>query len=432
MANINFKEIELSDSAWIRELFSVPDFNSEDYCFTFQYLWKNTFKSKVARVGDLVLIQYNMGYGRSYLMPVGKADDWQVADLLNAMLSTASANSQSSPLTARGSNQSIQLTADGNSQSSPITAGGSSKSSLLSNDGKLVLYGVLPSHLDFFEKHFSGKYTAELFRMGADYIYDAESLKTLRGKKYQSKRNFANGFRRLYNWRFEPITEENVPECLEMNDEWCRRGGCSGDFWKSNEFCATRVALSNFKALGLDGALLRVFPAFPEQTCKVGQKVTDCAQIHTQNVQGRTNNDRPCTEVPSERTPESPSDGRAPSEIPMENAGFEIPSEKAGFEIPANGKVVAFSIAEKTNSNTLIVHIEKALTEYRGAYQAMSQEFLNYMDGLLRERENLPEGAPAFTLVNREDDSGDENLRKAKLEYHPIEIKEKYLVTLTL
>ena len=319
--DILFKDIELSDSAWIRELLSVPDFNSEDYCFTFQFLWKNTFKSKVARIGDIVLIQYNMGFGRSYLMPVGKADDWQVADLL---------------------------------------------SSLLSDDGKLVVYGVLPQQLDFFERHFSGKYTAELFRMGADYIYDAESLKTLRGKKYQSKRNFANGFRRLYNWRFEPITEENVPECLEMNDEWCRRGGCSGDFWKNNEFCATRVALNNLKALGLDGGLLRVFP--------------------------------------SEQNP----------------------------EIPEAGKVVAFSIAEKTNSNTLIVHIEKALTEYRGAYQAMSQEFLNYMDGVIRERENLTEGAPAFTLVNREDDSGDENLRKAKLEYHPIEIKDKYLVTLTL
>ena len=138
---IIFKDIELSDSAWIRELLSVPDFNSEDYNFTFQYLWKNTFKSKVARIGDIVLVQYNMGFGRSYLMPVGKAEDWQVADLI---------------------------------------------SSLLAEDNKIVFYGVLPQQLEFFEKHFSGKYTAELFRMGADYIYDAESLKTLRGKKYQS------------------------------------------------------------------------------------------------------------------------------------------------------------------------------------------------------------------------------------------------------
>jgi hypothetical protein len=314
MSGFPFKDIELSDSSWVRELFSVPDFNSEDYNFTYQYLWRNVFKSKIARIGDLALVQYNMEGRRSYLMPVGRAEDSQVADLLNSMLGDES---------------------------------------LLGEDGKLVFYGVLPSQLDFLERHFRGRFTAEQFRMGADYIYDAESLRTLRGKKYQAKRNFANGFRRLYNWKFEPITEENLAECRQMNDEWCRRNGCGENFWKASEFCAVRISLDNYRALGLDGGLLRV-----------------------------------------------------------------------------DGKVVAFTIGERASSDTLLVHIEKALTEYRGAYQAMSQEFLSYMDTVLRERENIPDGTPAFTLVNREDDSGDENLRKAKQEYHPIEIKEKYLVFL--
>ncbi|MBQ3382288.1 MAG: DUF2156 domain-containing protein [Bacteroidales bacterium] len=314
MNDLIFKDIELSDAQWIRELFSVPDYNSEDYNFTFQFLWKNTFRSKVARIGDLVLIQYNMDGRKSYLMPVGRADEHQVADIINSMLN---------------------------------------ENSLLGDDGTLVFYGVLPSQMDFLEKNFAGRYTSEQIRMGADYIYDAQALKTLSGKKYQAKRNFANGFRRLYRWRFEPICESNMEECLQMNDEWCRRNGCGQDFWKNNEFCAVRVALNNYKALDLDGGLLRV-----------------------------------------------------------------------------DGKVVAFTIGERASSDTLLVHIEKALTEYRGAYQAMSQEFLGYMDGVLRERESIPEGTPAFTLVNREDDSGDENLRKAKLEYHPIEIKEKYLVFL--
>lgn len=314
MTDLIFKDIELSDSKWIRELFSVPDYNSEDYNFTFQFLWKNTFRSKVARIGDLVLIQYNMDGRKSYLTPVGKADEHQVADIINSMLN---------------------------------------ESSLLGDDGRLVFYGVLPSQMDFLERYFGGRFTSEISRMGADYIYDAQALKTLSGKKYQAKRNFANGFRRLYRWRFEPICESNMEECLQMNDEWCRRNGCGQDFWKNNEFCAVRVALNNYKALDLDGGLLRV-----------------------------------------------------------------------------DGNVVAFTIGERTSSDTLLVHIEKALTEYRGAYQAMSQEFLGYMDGVLRQRENIPEGTPAFTLVNREDDSGDENLRKAKREYHPIEIKEKYLVFL--
>ncbi len=329
MTPLAFKDIELSDSSWIRELFAFTDYNSEDYNFTYQFLWRNTFKSKVARAEDLVLIQYNMDGRRSYLFPAGKAEDSQIADLIN---------------------------------------------SLLSDEGQMVFYGVLPQHLEFLEKHFSGRYTAEQFRMGADYIYDAESLRTLKGKKYQSKRNFANGFRRNNNWTFEPISKSNIAECLAMNDEWCKRNGCDENFWKSSEFCAVRIALNNYRALGLDGGLLRVFPS--------------------------------------------------------EGSEMETPAERSDMDIPAKGRVVAFTIGERASSDTLLVHIEKALTEYRGAYQAMSQEFLGYMDKTLRERENIPDGTPAFTLVNREDDSGDENLRKAKLEYHPIEIKEKYLVSL--
>ena len=137
MNDLIFKDIELSDSKWIRELFSAPGFNSEDYNFTFQFLWKNTFRSKVARIGDLALVQYNMNGRKSYLMPVGRADEHQVADIINSMLN------ENSPL---------------------------------GDDGTLVFYGVLPSQMDFLERYFGGRFTSEISRMGADYIYDAQAL----------------------------------------------------------------------------------------------------------------------------------------------------------------------------------------------------------------------------------------------------------------
>ncbi len=40
--------------------------------------------------------------------------------------------------------------------------------------------------------------------------------------------------------------------------------------------------------------------------------------------------------------------------------------------------------------------------------------------------------ALSFRYVNREDDSGDENLRKAKMEYHPLRLIEKSIVTFQL
>ena len=46
---------------------------------------------------------------------------------------------------------------------------------------------------------------------GDDYIYLAEKLRTLSGKKLQSKRNLVNRFKAAYEgrWTYEDMTEDN-------------------------------------------------------------------------------------------------------------------------------------------------------------------------------------------------------------------------------
>ena len=89
----------------------------------------------------------------------------------------------------------------------------------------------------------------------------------------------------------------------------------------------------------------------------------------------------------------------------------EILGLKAGL-IRADGRVVAFSVGEKIASDTFCVHIEKAYADVPGAYSIINQEFL------IHEAEGCK-------YVNREDDVGDEGLRKAKLSYHPAFLLEK-------
>ena len=86
-----------------------------------------------------------------------------------------------------------------------------------------------------------------------------------------------------------------------------------------------------------------------------------------------------------------------------------------GGIIIAGGKIAAMSIGERVN-DTLFVHIEKADIRYPGAYQVIVQEFLKYF---AREGD---------TFVNREEDVGDEGLRKSKLSYHPTALLEKSVV----
>ncbi|MGN0242914.1 MAG: DUF2156 domain-containing protein [Lachnospiraceae bacterium] len=78
-----------------------------------------------------------------------------------------------------------------------------------------------------------------------------------------------------------------------------------------------------------------------------------------------------------------------------------------GGLLRVNGEVVAFTLGEPVNSDTFCVHIEKAFTDCQGAYPMINQQFL------LHE-------AMDYRYVNREDDTGSEGLRKAKLSYYPI------------
>lgn len=92
---------------------------------------------------------------------------------------------------------------------------------------------------------------------------------------------------------------------------------------------------------------------------------------------------------------------------------FEL--DQSGAFIEVNGKIVALSIGEVVG-DTLIVHVEKGLKEYRGVYPAMASEFAKAFckDGV--------------KFINREEDCGDPGLRISKTQYHPIEIKNKYIV----
>ncbi|NLI92800.1 MAG: DUF2156 domain-containing protein [Peptococcaceae bacterium] len=88
-----------------------------------------------------------------------------------------------------------------------------------------------------------------------------------------------------------------------------------------------------------------------------------------------------------------------------------------GGLLRTDDRVIAYTMGEKLNSNTYVVHIEKAFSDLHGAYQMINRQFALFI------REKHPE----IVFVNREEDMGLEGLRKAKLSYHPDKMEEKYL-----
>lgn len=91
---------------------------------------------------------------------------------------------------------------------------------------------------------------------------------------------------------------------------------------------------------------------------------------------------------------------------------FDYLGLKGGL-LRVDGEVVAFTVGEQLNNKTFCTHIEKAYSDIRGAYPAINREFAFNM-------------LSSYKYINREDDTGSEGLRKAKMSYYPAILLPKY------
>ena len=84
-----------------------------------------------------------------------------------------------------------------------------------------------------------------------------------------------------------------------------------------------------------------------------------------------------------------------------------------GGLIRRDGEVVAYTFGEPITDEVFCTHVEKAFSDVRGAYPIINQQFC--------ENELM-----SYKYVNREDDTGDDGLRQAKLSYNPTILLKKF------
>lgn len=289
---LEMKDVSIEDRERFNALLDGCDYGILEYNFTTVFIWRQIFATKLCLNSDFLIIASGKTEP-SFLFPYGKGD---INDALNSIIEYCRANS----ITPR-------------------------------------FHSLLPSMKDALEAAYPGKFEFEYTRDTGDYIYETESLMTLKGKKLSSKRNHINRFEEAYpDWQYEPITRDSIDEVYKMNLAWCGIQDCENDESLKEETCAVRQAFKHFFELGLDGGIIR-----------------------------------------------------------------------------ANGKIVAFSMGDRLDDNTYLVHIEKAFADIQGAYPMINKQFVIH-------------NASEYKYVNREDDAGDEGLRKAKLSYRPYSVAEKY------
>lgn len=211
---IPFKDIELKD----KELITSYTLNSPrrncDLSFSNLCSWRFLYNTQFAILDGFLLLKFWANDELIYMMPVGDGD---LKKILNTLIEDA--NQEDEPLCLLG----------------------------LSEEACSELEELMP-----------GKFQFTTDRDYADYLYLRTDLATLSGKKFQSKRNHVNKFKRTYNYEYTAITPDRIQKCIDLEAEWCKANDCDQHEGTGNERRALLYALHNFDELGLTGGILHV------------------------------------------------------------------------------------------------------------------------------------------------------------------------------
>lgn len=292
-----FKPVTLADKSWMQPLIDREDCRSADFSFMNIYAWSDTYEARAAILCGCLIVRTVVDGVPAYSFPIGSENGEETGCALRQLYDYVHAAGEA-----------------------------------------FRVQSITAERLEDVERHLPCSFEiipqTDLF----DYVYSAEKLISLSGKKLHAKRNFVNRFEAENNWSFEGVNADNLAACMQMDAVWATFQEASQTI--SGERLAMQKAFDAYDYLGLDGGILRV-----------------------------------------------------------------------------NGEPVAFTIGEKLCSDTYVVHFEKSVSDLRGVYPMINREFVRH----------ICEKYPEIRYINREEDMGLENLRKAKHSYYPDFMVEKYM-----
>ncbi|MBE6935166.1 MAG: DUF2156 domain-containing protein [Ruminococcaceae bacterium] len=212
---LNFKKVELSDRQQAVPFLQALPYRLYDHSFVCHYIWQETYPISYAWEEGVLYIRYSLPEETIYQMPLCAGD--RLAEAVEKLRADAAEQGVDFAMIA------------------------------VNAEMKAELEAALPGKLSFEESPDQ-----------ADYMYEVEALRELRGKKLHGKRNFVNRFRATYEGEYEivPLTAADGDEVLAFEEKWIAARGADEDFHR--EAVAIRRAFDAFEELGMTGVALRL------------------------------------------------------------------------------------------------------------------------------------------------------------------------------
>lgn len=235
---LSFHPLTLADKPWIDKHVFEENSRSADFNFGNMYLWDGRYKQMVADSYHRLVILACAGGTPIYPFPIGGGDIYPV---IGEMRDYAAAKGF-----------------------------------------PFVIRGLEKDDADKLETLFPGRFTFTADRDYFDYLYSAEKLATLSGKKLHGKRNHIHRFEEEHQWEFRPLTAGLFPDCLALLDRWTDR--IESDERVAAERRAIFRAFESFDELGLMGGAL--FADGRMAAFTIGEKIcSDTFDVHFEKAQ---------------------------------------------------------------------------------------------------------------------------------------------------
>lgn len=174
-----FRDINIDSKKELQPYFDMVDYEACEYCFTTLYMWQHVYKTGYY-IGDGFAVLVGEYEGDSFsILPLAKKEDIPV--VIDFVINHFKKENK-----------------------------------------KIYLRGITTEVKNILENDYPNKFTYVEERDLFDYIYDAESLRTLGGRKNQKKRNHINSFLKDYKGRYEYrlLNESDFEVCLDLLNKW--------------------------------------------------------------------------------------------------------------------------------------------------------------------------------------------------------------------
>lgn len=120
----------------------------------------------------------------------------------------------------------------------------------------LSFFCVAEEQIPVLKNYFNEKLVIKEQRDYFDYVYSAERLATLSGRKLHSKKNHVNSFNRRCKYTFEAINSQNICDCVHFSHRWFMENESTQRLEAERQ--VIDCAFKNYEKLGFRGAVLKI------------------------------------------------------------------------------------------------------------------------------------------------------------------------------